>query len=48
MALTQKLRRLSDEGIGYSLAPEGISAAGVARAAAHGAAELHSAFDAAP
>jgi enoyl-CoA hydratase/carnithine racemase len=31
IALTQKLRRLVDEGIGYSLALEGISAANVAR-----------------
>ena len=31
-ALTQKLRRLIDEGIGYGLALEGISAADVARA----------------
>ena len=34
IALTQKLRRLIDEGIGYSLALEGISAAEVARSAA--------------
>ena len=32
IALTQKLRRLVDEGIGYGLALEGISAADVARA----------------
>jgi enoyl-CoA hydratase/carnithine racemase len=32
LALTQKLRRLVDEGIGYGLALEGISAADVARA----------------
>src|SRR3984893_17600175 len=31
IALTQKLRRIIDEGIGYSLALEGISAADVAR-----------------
>ena len=31
IAFTQKLRRLVDEGIGYSLALEGISAANVAR-----------------
>lgn len=31
IALTQKLRRLIDEGVGYSLALEGISAAEVAR-----------------
>ena len=31
IALTQKLRRLIDEGVGYSLALEGISAAQVAR-----------------
>jgi len=31
IALTQKLRRLIDEGVGYSLALEGISAAAVAR-----------------
>src|SRR5437763_9338943 len=34
IALTQKLRRIIDEGLGYSLALEGISAADVARAAA--------------
>ena len=34
IALTQKLRRIVDEGIGYSLALEGISAADVARASA--------------
>ncbi len=33
IALTQKLRRIVDEGVGYSLALEGISAAGVARSA---------------
>jgi enoyl-CoA hydratase/carnithine racemase len=33
VALTQKLRRIVDEGIGYSLALEGISAADVARSA---------------
>ena len=32
VALTQKLRRIIDEGIGYGLALEGISAADVARA----------------
>jgi enoyl-CoA hydratase/carnithine racemase len=32
IALTQKLRRIVDEGVGYSLALEGISAAGVAPA----------------
>jgi enoyl-CoA hydratase/carnithine racemase len=32
IALTQKLRRIVDEGVGYSLALEGISAADVARA----------------
>ena len=31
IALTQKLRRIVDEGIGYGLALEGISAADVAR-----------------
>ena len=36
IALTQKLRRIVDEGVGYSLALEGISAAEVARAAAQG------------
>src|SRR5438477_5235161 len=34
IALTQKLRRIIDDGLGYSLALEGISAADVARAAA--------------
>jgi enoyl-CoA hydratase/carnithine racemase len=34
IALTQKLRRIIDEGSGYSLALEGISAADVARSAA--------------
>jgi enoyl-CoA hydratase/carnithine racemase len=34
IALTQKLRRIVDEGAGYSLALEGISAADVARATA--------------
>jgi enoyl-CoA hydratase/carnithine racemase len=34
IALTQKLRRIVDEGSGYSLALEGISAADVARTAA--------------
>jgi enoyl-CoA hydratase/carnithine racemase len=34
IALTQKLRRIIDEGSGYSLALEGISAADVARTAA--------------
>jgi enoyl-CoA hydratase/carnithine racemase len=34
IALTQKLRRIIDEGAGFSLALEGISAADVARAAA--------------
>jgi hypothetical protein len=33
-ALTQKLRRVIDEGIGYGLALEGISAADAARRAA--------------
>jgi enoyl-CoA hydratase/carnithine racemase len=33
VALTQKLRRIIDEGVGYGLALEGISAAVVARAA---------------
>jgi hypothetical protein len=32
IALTQKLRRIVDEGVGYGLALEGISAADVARA----------------
>src|SRR6266403_4561843 len=36
IALTQKLRRIIDEGIGYGLALEGISAAEVARSAAPG------------
>jgi enoyl-CoA hydratase/carnithine racemase len=31
IALTQKLRRIVDEGVGYSLALEGVSAAAVAR-----------------
>jgi enoyl-CoA hydratase/carnithine racemase len=35
IALTQKLRRIVDEGVGYGLALEGISAADVARSAAH-------------
>ena len=34
IALTQKLRRIIDEGVGYGLALEGISAADVARATA--------------
>jgi enoyl-CoA hydratase/carnithine racemase len=34
IALTQKLRRIVDEGVGYGLALEGISAADVARARA--------------
>ena len=34
IALTHKLRRIIDDGLGYSLALEGISAADVARAAA--------------
>ena len=34
IALTQKLRRIIDEGVGYSLALEGISAADVARSKA--------------
>ena len=34
IALTQKLRRIIDEGVGYGLALEGISAADVARSAA--------------
>jgi enoyl-CoA hydratase/carnithine racemase len=34
IALTQKLRRIIDEGVGYGLALEGISAADVARARA--------------
>jgi enoyl-CoA hydratase/carnithine racemase len=36
IALTQKLRRIIDEGVGYSLALEGVSAADVARAAQPG------------
>jgi enoyl-CoA hydratase/carnithine racemase len=36
IALTQKLRRLIDEGVGHSLALEGISAADVARSASVG------------
>jgi enoyl-CoA hydratase/carnithine racemase len=36
IALTQKLRRIIDEGAGYGLALEGISAAEVARSAAPG------------
>jgi enoyl-CoA hydratase/carnithine racemase len=36
IVLTQKLRRLIDDGVGYSLALEGISAADVARSAASG------------
>jgi len=32
IALTQKLRRLIDEGVGYGLALEGISAADIAQA----------------
>ena len=34
MALTQRLRRLVDEGAGYGLALEGVSAADVARSMA--------------
>ena len=34
IALTQKLRRIIDEGVGYGLALEGISAADVARSQA--------------
>ena len=34
IAMTQKLRRIIDEGVGYGLALEGISAADVARARA--------------
>jgi len=34
IALTQRLRRIVDEGIGYGLALEGISAADVARSMA--------------
>ncbi len=36
IALTQKLRRIIDEGVGYGLALGGISAADVARASQHG------------
>lgn len=36
IALTQKLRRIIDEGVGYGLALEGISAAEVARSMAQG------------
>ena len=36
IALTQKLRRIIDQGVGYSLALEGISAAEVARSATPG------------
>lgn len=36
IALTQKLRRIIDEGVGYGLALEGISAADVARASPQG------------
>ena len=36
VALTQKLRRIIDEGVGYCLALEGISAADVARASQSG------------
>ncbi len=36
IALTQKLRRIIDEGVGYGLALEGISAADVARASQRG------------
>jgi enoyl-CoA hydratase/carnithine racemase len=35
IAMTQKLRRIIDEGVGYGLALEGISAADVARSQAH-------------
>lgn len=35
IALTQKLRRIIDESVGYGLALEGISAADVARSEAH-------------
>jgi enoyl-CoA hydratase/carnithine racemase len=35
IALTQKLRRIIDEGVGYGLALEGISAADVARGGRH-------------
>jgi hypothetical protein len=34
IALTRKLRRIIDDGVGYSLALEGINAADVARSAA--------------
>jgi enoyl-CoA hydratase/carnithine racemase len=37
IALTQKLRRIIDEGSGYGLALEGISAADVARSMTHAA-----------
>jgi len=36
IALTQRLRRIIDEGVGYGLALEGISAADVARASQRG------------
>jgi enoyl-CoA hydratase/carnithine racemase len=36
IALTQKLRRIIDEGVGYGLALEGISAAEVARGSQRG------------
>jgi enoyl-CoA hydratase/carnithine racemase len=36
IALTQKLRRIVDAGVGYGLALEGISAADVARSTAPG------------
>jgi enoyl-CoA hydratase/carnithine racemase len=36
IALTQKLRRIVDEGVGYGLALEGISAAAVASASQRG------------
>ena len=35
IAMTQKLRRIVDEGVGYGLALEGISAADVARGEHH-------------
>jgi hypothetical protein len=35
IALTQKLRRIVDEGVGYGLALEGISAADIARTRRH-------------
>jgi enoyl-CoA hydratase/carnithine racemase len=35
VALTQRLRRIVDESVGYGLAVEGISAADVARSRAH-------------